>query len=162
MPPEVMASCMDGGGRMDLALHIRPARGLQWYSGSVRNPLHTLLITYMLLYGLVIDVQEYIDPSGKSPFGKWFASLNVTAAAKVTAVLEKLARGNLSNVESVGAGVYEYKLDWGPGYRIYFGRDGEKLVILLGGGTKKRQPGDITAAKACWAEYKKRKKKGEK
>jgi putative addiction module killer protein len=51
-----------------------------------------------------------------------------------------------------------YKIDWGPGYRIYFGKDGETLVILVGGGIKKRQSSDIKAAKAHWADYKKRKK----
>jgi len=110
----------------------------------------------------LIDVQEYIDESGKSPFGKWVGSLNVQAAAKIAAVLEKIAKGNLSNVEGVGAGVFEYKLNWGPGYRVYFGKDGEKLVILVGGGTKKKQSGDIAAAQGCWAEYKKRKRQGEK
>jgi putative addiction module killer protein len=52
-------------------------------------------------------------------------------------------------------------VDWGPGYRVYFGEDGEKLVILVGGGTKKKQSSDIEGAKACWAGHKKRKKKGE-
>ncbi len=94
------------------------------------------------------DVQEYIDENGKSPFGKWFISLNNQAAAKVTTMLEKIAQGNFSNVSPVGEGVSEYKLDWGPGYRVYFGRDGDRLVILVGGGTKKRQSADITAAKA--------------
>jgi putative addiction module killer protein len=75
--------------------------------------------------------------------------------------LEKISRGNLSSVEGVGEGVYEYKLDWGPGYRVYFGKDGEKLIILVGGGTKKRQSADIQAAKICWADYKRRKKRGE-
>ena len=74
-------------------------------------------------------------------------------------VLEKIAQGNLSNVTSVGEGVSEYKLDWGPGYRVYFGKDGDRLVILVGGGTKKRQSADIAAAKACWSEYKSRKRK---
>lgn len=72
-----------------------------------------------------------------------------------------MPRVTWSNVEGVGAGVYEYKLDWGPGYRVYFGKDGEKLVILVGGGTKKKQSMDIAAAQAFWAEYKRRKKKGE-
>jgi len=58
----------------------------------------------------------------------------------------------------VGAGVFEYKIEFGPGYRIYFGKDGERLVILIGGGTKKRQQPDIKAAKECWADYKRRKK----
>jgi putative addiction module killer protein len=110
----------------------------------------------------VIDVQEYIDEEGKSPFGKWFAGLNAPAAAKVTTALEKVAKGNFSNVEPAGSGVSEYKIDWGPGYRIYFGKDGETLVILVGGGTKKRQSSDIKTAREHWAEYKKRKRKEEK
>ena len=69
----------------------------------------------------------------------------------------RISLGNFSNVEGVGSGVFEYKLDFGPGYRIYFGKDGDKLVILLGGGTKKRQPRDISAALANWQDYKQRK-----
>lgn len=110
----------------------------------------------------MIDVQQYIDSKGKTPFGKWFDSLDVQAAAKVTTALEKIAKGNLSNVEPVGEGVSEYKIDWGPGYRIYFGKDGEILVILLGGGTKKRQATDIATAKQAWGQYKERKKQGAK
>ena len=66
--------------------------------------------------------------------------------------------GNLSNIRTVGRGVQEYRIDWGPGYRIYFGRDGETLIILLCGGTKRWQKDDIAAAQAHWAEYKRRKK----
>jgi putative addiction module killer protein len=72
-------------------------------------------------------------------------------------VVSRLARGNRSQVKGVGGGVAELKVDWGPGYRIYFGQDGETLVILLAGGTKKRQNDDITTAKARWADYKARK-----
>jgi putative addiction module killer protein len=64
--------------------------------------------------------------------------------------------GNTSNVKWIG-GIAEYRIDWGPGFRIYLGKDGEKLIVLLGGGTKKRQQGDIDRAKALWAEYKARK-----
>jgi putative addiction module killer protein len=60
----------------------------------------------------------------------------------------------------VGEGVLEYRIDWGPGYRIYFGRDGNVLVILVTGGTKKRQQRDIDTAKALWADYKRRKPRG--
>ena len=63
----------------------------------------------------------------------------------------------MSNVKGVGNGVLEYKVDFGPGYRIYFGRDGDRLVILLAGGTKKRQPEDIRRATENWADYRKRK-----
>ena len=69
-----------------------------------------------------------------------------------------MEQGNLSNVKSIGEGVLEYRIDFGPGYRVYFGRDGEVLVILLTGGTKKRQQRDIEAARARWADYKQRKK----
>lgn len=71
--------------------------------------------------------------------------------------MTRISLENFSNVESVGSGVFEYKLDFGPGYRIYFGKDGETLVILLGGGTKKRQQLDISAVIAAWHDYKRRK-----
>jgi putative addiction module killer protein len=67
--------------------------------------------------------------------------------------------GNLANVKGVGEGVLERTIDWGPGYRIYFGRDGKALVILLGGGTKKGQEDDIKRAKECWSDYRDRKAK---
>ncbi len=79
------------------------------------------------------------------------------AAARVTVALARLGQGNFSNVEGVGAGVYEIKIDLGPGYRVYFGKDGERIVILLGGSTKKRQSPAVAAAQAAWAEYKRRK-----
>ena len=91
-------------------------------------------------------------------FRIWFEELNPEAAAKVTTALIRVQQGNLSNTKSVGSGVHEYRIDFRPGYRIYFGRDGDKLVILLGGGTKKRQPRDIIAAVNCWQQYKQRRK----
>jgi len=100
-----------------------------------------------------IEVQEFLDASGRSPFAQWFARLNSTAAAKVTAALYRLALGNFSNVEGVGSGVYEYKIDFGPGYRIYFGKDGDRIVILLGGSDKKRQTAAIAKAQIAWATY---------
>jgi len=87
----------------------------------------------------VLDVREYVDAAGRSPFTRWLRALNVQAAAKVAAALERIADGNLSNVKAVGNSVLEYKIDFGPGYRIYFGRDGDRLVILLAGGKKKRR-----------------------
>ena len=79
---------------------------------------------------------------------------------KVRTAIARMEAGNFSNVEPVGHGVKEYKINFGPGYRIYFGKDGDKLVILLGGGTKKRQSRDIETAKTLWKEYKSRKRKG--
>ena len=105
----------------------------------------------------MIEVREYLDSRDRSPFAEWFESLNAAAAAKVATVLTRVEAGNFSNVEGVGSGVFECKLNFGPGYRIYFGKDGETLVILLGGGTKKRQHRDIKSALANWQDYKKRK-----
>ena len=106
----------------------------------------------------MIDVREYLAVDGSSPYRKWFDSLNAQAAAKVAIALTRIEQGNLSNAKSVGAGLHEYCIDFGPGYRIYFGRDGDRLVILLGGGTKKRQQEDIRRAQALWVDYKRRKK----
>jgi len=104
-------------------------------------------------------VIEYIDPYGNSPFAGWFADINTPAAAKVTTALYRLEQGNFSNTKSVGKGVIEYKIDFGPGYRIYFGEDGNDLILLLTAGTKKSQSRDIKHAHANWADYKRRKKK---
>src|SRR5271156_2318515 len=95
-----------------------------------------------------VEVLEYLDMNGRSPYAAWFDRLSAQAAARVAVALARLARGNMSNVKGVGAGVYEYRIDFGPGYRIYFGKDGERLVILLCGGTKKRQQNDISDAVA--------------
>ncbi len=77
---------------------------------------------------------------------------------KITVVGARIEQGNLSSVKGVGQGVLENRLDYGPGDRVYFGRDGERLVILLAGGTKKRQQRDIDVAQARWADYKRRKR----
>jgi putative addiction module killer protein len=106
----------------------------------------------------VIDVREYVALDGSSPYAKWFNDLNAPAAAKVAIAVTRLTQGNFSNAKSVGGGLQEYRIDFGPGYRIYFGRDGERLVILLGGGTKKRHQDDIRKAQALWADYRRRKK----
>jgi putative addiction module killer protein len=84
--------------------------------------------------------------------------LDSAARAKIAVAISRLEQGNTSNVKSVGEGVLEYRVDFGPGYRVYFGRDGATLVILLTGGIKKRQPRDIATAAALWAAYKKRKR----
>jgi putative addiction module killer protein len=83
----------------------------------------------MALYRIL----EYEDIAGRSTFKDWFGSLDAQAAAKISVALTRLAQGNTSSVKGVGGGVLEVRLDFGPGYRIYFGRDGHDLVILLGG-----------------------------
>lgn len=104
-----------------------------------------------------ISVGEYLDSSGRSPFRRWFDDLDATAAAKVSSALYRLGQGNFSNVEGVTGGIFEYRIDSGPGYRVYFGKDGPTFVILLGGGTKKRQSRDIKAAAKAWIDYRRRK-----
>ena len=104
-------------------------------------------------------IVEYLSIDESSPFKNWFDRLDSRSAAKVTTALIRMGIGNMSKVEGVGGGVYERKIDYGPGYRIYFGQDGEELVILVGGGTKKSQVKDIATAKERWADYRQRKKK---
>ncbi len=108
----------------------------------------------------MIEVRQYIDRFGRTPFLKWFDSLNDEAQARVTIALERLELGNHSSIKSVGAGVQELRIDFGPGYRIYLGFDRQELVILLAGGSKKRQQADIERAKELWQEFKKRKREG--
>jgi putative addiction module killer protein len=118
------------------------------------------MVSYMLP-SPTIEVREYIDQNGQSPFGVWSDRLNREAAAKVAAALARIQQGNLSKAKGVGSGVFEYRIEFGPGYRIYFGKDGERVVILVGGGTKKRQQADINTALARWRDYKLRKGAGE-
>src|SRR5882724_6583242 len=106
----------------------------------------------------MLEIRYYVAAGGQQPFAGWFADLEAVARAKVTRAVARLEQGNVSNVKSVGEGVLELRIDFGPGYRVYFGRDGEALVILLTGGTKKRQQRDIDAAHACWQDYKQRKR----
>ena len=101
-------------------------------------------------------VEEYLPEDGTSPYEEWFMGLDTIAAAKITIVVLKMEQGNLSNVKWFG-GIGEHRLDWGPGYRVYIGKDGDKLIILLGGGTKKGQQKDIDKAESIWKEYKERK-----
>jgi putative addiction module killer protein len=104
----------------------------------------------------MIEVLLYEQKDGDAPFKVWFDNLGRQAAAKVTIAIERLRLGNFSNIKGVGAGVQEFRIHWGPGYRLYLGRDGEKLVILLTGGTKQGQVADIKRAKTYWADYKRR------
>ncbi|MDD9963813.1 MAG: type II toxin-antitoxin system RelE/ParE family toxin [Gammaproteobacteria bacterium] len=106
----------------------------------------------------MVQVTEYVDAQGRRPFGRWFDRLDSQAAVKVTAALDRMGRGNLSSTKGVGVGVLEYRIDSGPGYRVYFGRDGETLIVLLGGGTKKRQQEDIETAKRLWQDYRRRRR----
>lgn len=105
-----------------------------------------------------MEIVEYLDAGDRSPFAEWFDGLDHQAARKVTVALTRIELGNLAHTKGVGAGVLEAKIEFGPGYRLYFGREGARLIILLAGGTKRRQQADIAAAQARWTEYKQRRK----
>jgi putative addiction module killer protein len=116
------------------------------------------LVTPTLPYG-VANVVEYLDAKGRSPFGRWFDRLPAMAAAKVNTARHRMTQGNLGDVKPVGEGVSERIIDWGPGYRIYFGMDGADLVVLLGGSGKKDQQEMIARSKERWRDYRRRKAK---
>lgn len=106
----------------------------------------------------LVKVLEYLDPTGLSPFRRWFERLDATAAARVSAYLYRLEQGNFSRVEGARGGILELRVDFGPGYRIYFGKDGDTVVILLGGSAKKDQDAAIKRAIDAWQDYKRRKR----
>ena len=109
----------------------------------------------------MIELEIYMTADGKAPFDDWFDKLDTAAALKVRTALARFETGNMGDVKPVGQGVSERRIAFGPGYRIYFGRDGDRLVILLCGGVKKRQRADIEKAKLRWADYRRRKKTGD-
>ena len=100
------------------------------------------------------SVVEYLE-NGKSPYAEWFRSLDSDAAAKVDRYIRRMENGNFNAAKMLRQGVFELRIDSGPGYRIYFGRVGLVLVILLAGGTKRTQRQDIEKAIARWTAYKK-------
>ena len=97
---------------------------------------------------------EYVDSRGRNRYGKWFRKLNPVAAARVTRAVRNLEIGNFNNAKGIGGGVYECSIDTGPGYRVYYGRKADEIILLLAGGTKRGQQKDIDQAKADWAEFK--------
>ncbi len=109
-----------------------------------------------MLPSVMLEIRYYVAADGRQPFAEWFADLEPVTRARITRAIARMEQGNLSNVKPVGGGVLEVRIDFGPGYRVYFGRDGETLVILLTGGSKKRQQRDIEAAAAFWQDYKRR------
>ena len=106
---------------------------------------------------MAINIEEYIREDESNPYQQWFDSLNAQAAAKVTVAKLRMELGNTSSIKWF-CGMGEYVIDWGPGYRIYLAKDGDTLIVLFGGGTKRGQQRDIDKAKDLMAEYKARKK----
>ena len=106
---------------------------------------------------MTLRVEEYVREDGSVPFKGWFERLDPHAAAKAATAVTRLSLGNTSNVKWF-SGIGEIRVDWGPGYRVYLAKDGEALILLFCGGTKKRQQADIATALSFHDEYKARKK----
>ena len=104
------------------------------------------------------EIREYVDSRGRNPFRRWYTGLDPAAAARVRNALARIRSGNLSSLKGLGGGLLEFRLHFGPGYRIYLGREGDSLVILLAGGTKARQQQDIKKARELWRDYRRRKR----
>ena len=102
------------------------------------------------------EIREYMV-EGRSPFAEWFDGLDTVTAERVDRCILRLEAGNFGAAKSLQEGVFELRLDFGPGYRVYYGREGGTLIILLGGGSKRRQDADIAAAKVRWKTYKRTK-----
>jgi putative addiction module killer protein len=121
----------------------------------------SLRATIVLMEVKPRQVAEYVTSDDLIPFKIWIDSLkNLKGRVVIHKRITRLRSGLLGDVESVGDGVHELRIDFGPGYRIYFGNDGEALVLLLCGGIKRSQTKDISQAKEYWKDYKNRKEKG--
>ncbi|WP_191485849.1 type II toxin-antitoxin system RelE/ParE family toxin [Pseudomonas sp. FEN] len=105
----------------------------------------------------MIEVEEYIGDNQANSFENWFASLDVQAATKISTAILRMQMGNTANIKWFD-GLGEYRIDWGPGYRIYLIQEGKRLIIPFGGGYKSSQKNDIKQAKTLIAEYQRRKK----
>jgi putative addiction module killer protein len=103
------------------------------------------------------EIKEYTE-SGHSPFADWFDSLDPVTAARVDKYIRRLEAGNFGMAKALNEGIFELRLDFGPGYRVYYGRDGKTIIILLGGGSKRRQSSDIAAAIERWKRFKQTKR----
>ncbi|WP_445246221.1 type II toxin-antitoxin system RelE/ParE family toxin [Microcoleus sp. OTE_8_concoct_300] len=100
------------------------------------------------------DIQRYSTPDGKVPFSEWLDSLrDLKAKFKIDRRLDRVGTGNFGDYRSVGEGVYELRINYGPGYRVYFGEVEETIVLLLIGGDKSTQEQDIRKAKTYWTDY---------
>ena len=100
------------------------------------------------------EIQLYVTSEGRIPYSEWFDSLrDLNAKFKIEARLERVRRGNVGDYRSVGEGVCELRINYGPGYRIYFGQVGSTIVLLLCGGDKSTQARDIRKAQEYWTDY---------
>lgn len=108
---------------------------------------------------MAFEIRRYRSATGGEPFTKWLSDRpDRQARARILARLERLEAGNFGDVRFLRDGVSELRIDWGPGYRVYFGREGRMVIVLLCGGDKRKQHADIGKAVDLWQEYVNRKK----
>ena len=107
----------------------------------------------------MVRVVHYVAEDGTDYLDEWLQNQDTEIRARVQTRIDRIELGNFGDHKGVGNGVSELRIDFGPGYRVYYGLDNEKLVILLVGGTKKRQARDIKMAQACWKTYQQEKQK---
>jgi putative addiction module killer protein len=98
------------------------------------------------------EIREYVE-NGHSPYEEWFEGLDNVTADRVDKYLRRLEQGNFGAAKVLRDGVFELRMDFGPGYRVYYAREGRTIIILLGGGNKRRQDADIAAALERWKRY---------
>ena len=101
-----------------------------------------------------MKIVHYLTADGKDPFDEWLQGLSPETRARILTRLDRVEHGNFGDHKIVSEGVWELRFTFGPGYRVYYGRDGMQLVVLLGGGTKGRQARDIEVAQTHWTSYK--------
>ncbi len=106
--------------------------------------------------GLPKEIRVYRTRDGSYPYDKWYKALHTTVKQRVRMRLLRLRLGNPGDVKPVGSGVHELRIRYGPGYRVYFGNDGEDIIVLLAGGDKLTQEKDIERAKEYWKDYQQR------
>jgi len=107
--------------------------------------------------GSEIEIRHYVSRAGKDIFDEWLTELaDVRAQAKVATRINRLAAGNFGDCKALRQGLYELRIDWGPGYRVYFTMNGRACVLLLCGGDKRKQSSDIERALECLKDYKER------
>ena len=109
---------------------------------------------------MALTVREYLTADGKSPFRAWLDSLSVAVRARIQVRVLRFEMGNLGDHKNVGSGVWEARVMFGPGYRIYFGKDGNSIIVLLVGGDKASQAKDISRAQGYWDDYLEAKRHG--
>jgi putative addiction module killer protein len=100
-----------------------------------------------------LTVREYLTPDGKNPYREWLESLTTAVRARLQARVLRFELGNLGDHKNVGGGVWEARVMFGPGYRIYFGKDGNAIIVLLAGGDKGSQVKSIARAQQRWRDY---------